>query len=47
MEPTVQRLLNAEQDVRKMVKIAQDKKVAKLQNIKAESQADLDKFKEL
>ena len=30
-----------------MVKIAQDKKVAKLQNIKAESQVDLENYKEL
>ena len=45
MEPTVTRLITAEKKVNEMVKQAQDRKLAKLQNIKGESKPDLDEFK--
>ena len=47
MEPTVVRLITAEKKVNEVVKQAQDKKLAKLQNIKGESKPDLDEFKEV
>ena len=47
MEPTVTRLITAEKKVNEMVKQAQDKKLAKLQNIKGESKPDLEEFKQM